>query len=157
MHHVVAVREVERADDLDRDMERGREDDLTVLVLEPAQQRGEVEAVDELHRDEQRFADPAEIEHLDDVGVRQANRDLGLGDEASGKLGIAGEVGQDALDRERLLEAVCAVRLGEEHLRHAADRDAVQHVVALEGLLQGLFHTLADRRAGAIMRWLLRR
>ena len=95
----------------------------------------EVEAVDELHRDEQRLADPAEVEHLDDVGVGQPDRDLGLGDEPRGELGVARQLGQDPLDRERLLEAVGAVGLGQEHLRHAADRDAVQDVVAFEGFL----------------------
>jgi hypothetical protein len=50
------------------------------------------------------------------------------------------KLGQDPLDRERLLEAVRAVGLGEEHLGHAADRNAVQHVVAIEGSLKRFFH-----------------
>ena len=100
----------------------------------------EVEAVDVLHRDEQRLADAAEVEHLDDVRVRQPDRDLGLGDEPRRELGVARELGQDPLDRERLLEAVRAVGLREKHLRHAADRDAVQHVVAFEGFLERFVH-----------------
>ena len=104
--------------------------DQPALVLELAQQRGQVEAVDVLHRDEQRLADAAEVEDLDDVGVAQLDRDLGLGDEARLELGVARQLGQDPLDREGLLEPVRAVGLGEEHLGHAADRDAVQHLIA---------------------------
>ena len=140
MHDVVAVREVERADDLDRDVERRGQRHRAALVLELAEHRGEVEAVDVLHRDEQRLADAAEVEHLDDVGVGQPDGDLGLGDEPGGELRIARQLGEDPLDRERLLEAVGAVRLGQEDLRHAADRDAVEDVIALEGFLDRFFH-----------------
>jgi hypothetical protein len=132
VHHVVAVREVERSHDLDRDVERRRQRQLALLVPELVEHRGEVEPVDELHRDEQRLADAAEVEDLDHVGVRQLHRDLGLGDEPRLELGIPRELGEDPLDRQRLLEAVRAVRLGQEDLGHAADRNAVQHLVAVE-------------------------
>ena len=69
MHDVVLMREVERAHDLDRDVERRRQQQQALLVLELAEQLGEVEPVDVLHRDEQRFPDAAEVEHLDDVRV----------------------------------------------------------------------------------------
>src|SRR3954467_5747192 len=106
MDDVVAMREVERADDLDRDVEGGRQRDLEASVLESAQQRGEIEAVDVLHGDEQRLADASKVEDLNDVGVGQAHGDLGLGNEPFGKLWIAGELGEDALDRDLLLEPV---------------------------------------------------
>jgi hypothetical protein len=140
MDDVVAVREVERADDLDRDVERGGQGHRPALVLELAEHRGEVEAVDVLHGDEQRLADAAEVEDLDDVRVRQPNGHLGLGDEPGGELGITRQLGQDPLDRQGLLEPMRTVGLGQKHLRHAADRDAVEHVIALEGFLDGLFH-----------------
>ena len=125
---------------LDRDVERRRQRQQALLVLELAEELGEVEPVDELHRDEQRLADPAEVEHLDDVRVGQPDGDLCLGDEPGLELGVPGELGQDPLDREGLLEAVGAVGLGQEHLGHPADRDAVQDVVAFERFLERFVH-----------------
>ncbi|MBE7451045.1 MAG: serine hydrolase [Kofleriaceae bacterium] len=46
----------------------------------------------------------ADVEDLDDVAVAQRRRHLGLGDEAArdGEAAVLAEVGQDALDRDRL-------------------------------------------------------
>jgi hypothetical protein len=148
VHDAVLVREVERANDLDRDMERGGQGQEALVVLEPAEEHREIEPVDVLHRDEQGVADPAEVEDLDDVRVGQLDRYLGLGDEPRRELGVARELGQDPLDREGLLEAVRPVGLGQEHLGHAADRDAVEHVIAFERFLERLVHSTGWPKAG---------
>ena len=73
-----------------------------------------------------------EVEHLDDVRVRQAHRELRLVDEHLDELRAARELGQDALDDEDLLEALDAVALGLEDLRHAALPEPLEQAIATE-------------------------
>ena len=72
----------------------------------------------------------AEVEHLDDVGVRQAHGELGLVDEHVHEVLAERELRQDALDDEDLLEALDAVALGLEDLRHPALPEAFEQAVA---------------------------
>ena len=74
----------------------------------------------------------AEVEHLHDVGVRQADRELGLVDEHVDEVLAARELGQDPLDDEDLLEALDAIALGLEDLRHAALPEALEQAIATE-------------------------
>jgi hypothetical protein len=64
--------------------------------------------------------------------VGQLPRDLRLVDEHLDEVFILGHRGQDPLDREDLLEALHAERLGRVDLGHAADRDAVDEQVLAE-------------------------
>ena len=80
----------------------------------------QVLAPDVLHRDEVRAVDATELEDLADVRVRELTRDLRFIDEHLDEIAILAHRGQDSLDRDDLLEALDAVRLGLEDLRHAA-------------------------------------
>ena len=114
-------------------------------LLAPAarEERGEVEPVHVLHRHVVGVggacAPPssvpgrdAEVEHLHDVRVRQAHRELRLVDEHVDELLAAGELRQDALDDEDLLEALDAEALGLEDLGHAALAEALEQSIAAE-------------------------
>ena len=128
VHDPARVREVEPFAHLHGHVHRGAERHAALRGggLEEGPQVG---AVDVLHGDVERAREAAEVEDLDDVRVRQRDGELGLGDEPVLELGVAREVGEDALDGERLLEAVRAVRLGAEDLGHPAHGDALEEIV----------------------------
>ena len=126
------VREVEGVEDLVADPHRVLERRLLALPRVLAQEAEHVDAVDELHRDEQRLVDAPELVGLGDLGVRQLGRELGLVDEHRRVHRLAREVRQQALDDDLALEVVLARGRGEEQLRHATDRDALDQRVATE-------------------------
>jgi hypothetical protein len=108
---------------------------------EPArarEERGHVEPVHELHRHEVRARvagaglRDAEVEHLDDVRVREAHGELRLVDEHVDEERALGELGQDALDDDDLLEALDAEALRLEDLGHAALAEPLEQPVAPE-------------------------
>ena len=107
------------------------------------EEAAEVEPVHVLHGDVQRARVAPEVEDLHDVRVRELDGELGLGDEAMLELGVARQVRQDALDGERLLEAVRAVRLGAEDLGHAAHGDAFEEIVTPRRLFSFWGHAAA--------------
>ena len=72
---------------------------------------------------------------LDDVGVSQGDRHLGLGDEPALELRIGREVGENPFDRQDFLEAVGAEGLGAEDLGHAADGQPLDQLIAVERLV----------------------
>ena len=88
--------------------------------------------MDVLHGDEVALLDLPEVEDLHDVRVGEAGHHLGLVHEHVQELLVVGEVGQDALDGQGLLEARRPAALGLEHLGHAPDRDAVDELVGPE-------------------------
>jgi len=75
----------------------------------------------------------AEVEHLDDVRVRELGDELRFRDEHLDELRVLREMRQHALDGERLLEAGGAAGLGLPDFRHAADGDAAEQRVPAEG------------------------
>ena len=91
-----------------------------------------VHAVDELHRDEVVVLDLSELVDVDDVRVRELRGELGLAEEHLHEVRRVGEVRQDALDRDASIEALEPALLGEEHLGHAAARDAPEQDVLAE-------------------------
>ena len=97
-----------------------------------AQQAERVHAVDVLERDVVLAVDLAELEDLDDLRVLQRALQLGLVDEHGEELGIGGEVRQDALDDEDLLEAVRAGLTRAEDLGHAAHGQALEQLIPAE-------------------------
>ena len=81
--------------------------------------------------------DRAEIEDLHDVGVREADRELGLVDEQIGEPFALRELGQDALDDQDLLEALDAEALGLEDLGHASVAETLEQAIAAKCLVHG--------------------
>jgi hypothetical protein len=79
-----------------------------------------------------RAVDAAELEDLTDVRVRELPGDLRLVDEHLDEVAVLAHRRQDPLDRDDLLEAFDAIRLGFEDLRHAADADAIEQQVFAE-------------------------
>ena len=64
--------------------------------------------------------------------VAQHARDLRLVDEHLDEVVVLGEVREHALDRDEVRRAVRVERLRAIDLRHAAERDAIEQVVAAE-------------------------
>ena len=93
---------------------------------------GQVAAFDVLHRDEVLLVDRPQLEDLDDVGVVEAGRQLGLLDEHARELGVVGEVRQDALDHEHALEPGGTLDAALEDVGHAAAADAFEQRVFAE-------------------------
>ncbi len=93
----------------------------------------EVHPVDKLHDDEVGPVGEPQVEDLHAVGVVEVEADLGLVQEHAHEALVLGEVGQDALDRDELLEALQATGVGLEDLGHASRVDAFKDVVALLG------------------------
>ena len=76
---------------------------------------------------------PVASEERDDVRVREAHRELGLVDEHVDEAPVRGELRQDPLDDEDLLEALDAEALGLEDLGHPAFAEALEQPIAAEG------------------------
>jgi hypothetical protein len=88
----------------------------------------ELDAVDELHRDPHAIAGRPDVEHADDVGVREARERLGLALEATlgaGRRAVA--VRLHELDRDAAIELRIVGRVDDSH---AARAELVEHDVA---------------------------
>jgi hypothetical protein len=130
---MAAVRELEAGgrglDDIRGDRERQAA--LATRLEELAQRR----AVHELHDEEDVLAVACEVEDRHDVAVLHTDQQLGLADQALDKHVVGRELGEQALDRDRLLEPVRAHRVTGEHLGHAtAPEQVAQDVAALSAL-----------------------
>ncbi len=134
---LLTVRMIERRGETRTDQQRQAERQRAALGARAVQDRAQVLAVDELHRDEVVVADLAEVVDVDDVVVIELGGELGLVDEHRDEVGAVGEVRQDLLDGDRLLEALDALHARLPDLRHAADRDPLE---------QGVLTELARRR-----------
>ena len=140
MYHALLARVVERAEELDDDVQRelGRERDL--LLRAALEKRGEVEALDVLHRDEQAILavllGAPEVDDGHDVAVGERRRELGFRDEHLGELRPVGVDREDELHDEELSSAERRPLPREEDLGHAALPDAVEEHEATE-LLHG--------------------
>ena len=116
----LAVRVGERAADA-RARRRGR-----APPARPSPPRGraggslEIPAVDQLQRQEVAPARDAEVQHLRDVAVLEAHRDVRLVEQHVAELRIGRILREDPLEDDVLLEALGAVLDGEENLGHAA-------------------------------------
>jgi hypothetical protein len=115
-----------------RDVDRRRPRHLAGL----AQDAPDVAAVDVLHRDEVDAADLAQLEELDDVGVVEHERELGLAHEGLDEGRVLGQVRQEALERHHALDALDAALLGAVDRRHPADAEALEDGVRAELLLR---------------------
>jgi hypothetical protein len=93
---------------------------------------GQIVAAHVLHGHEVLVVHRAELENLDDIGVRQLGRDLGLVDEHLGERRIVRQVRQDALDDEGSLKARWALDARLEHIGHTSPTDAFKQRVLAE-------------------------
>ncbi len=141
-HLLVAppVRVVEALRDLGRYVHAHVDRQRDLVAPAAREDAREVEAVHVLHRDVVRVGrrcagrlrgrSLAEVEHLDDVRVRQADGELRLVDEHLDEVRATGELRQNSLDDEDLLEALDAVALRLEHLGHAALPEPLEQAIA---------------------------
>jgi hypothetical protein len=116
---------------LESDERDARDRKVLTALPEGLRDRLEVRAVDELHHDEVGVVADADIEHLDAVGMREVRRQARLVQEHRNELLLLGQMRQDALDRDLLLEALQPLALGSEHLGHAARFKLLYDAVAL--------------------------
>ena len=143
------VRVVEALAELLHDVRGQAVRDAAALLGAVLQQAEQVEALDVLHRQEVGVADRAEVEHLDDVRVVEAERDLGLVDEHRDELPALGVGRVDLLDDQRLGEALRDGRAREEHLGHASGADLRHQRVFTELLHRQRTRSLAPLAAAA--------
>src|SRR5216684_4332141 len=104
----------------------------------PTRQRAEIRPVDVFHRNEVGALLLTEVEDLGDVRMVQARGQLRFGQKHPHEHRIAGEVGENPLEHERLLKSHRAGGLGQEHLGHPAYRE-LAHELVLSQLLQEEF------------------
>ena len=128
------VRELEaggrRLHDVARDRER---QPARAARLE---QLAQARAIDELHDEEHVLAIAREVHDAHDVAVLQADEELRLADQPLDKHVVVRELGKQALDRDRLLKSVRAMRVAREHLGHtAATEQLAQDVTSLAARL----------------------
>ena len=139
MQHALLVRGGEPRGDLARDVER--------LVLreapDAAQQRREVLAVHELHREEVLPLGLADVPHAADRRVRDLARHAHLAVEALEALGVALERARQELEGDRLLELQV---VGAVDLAHPAAAEQADDAVALG---EHRARARSDPRAGA--------
>jgi hypothetical protein len=135
-----AVGVVERVEDLVDDPRRELRLDPAVPDRVLAEQREDVDAVDVLHRDEELIVDLAELEGLGDLGMDEPRGELGLVDEHRVVGLVVDELRQQPLDHDALLEPVLARRGRDEQLRHPAEREALDELVASKRDREGLAH-----------------
>jgi hypothetical protein len=86
-------------------------------------------ARDVLHRDEVAALVLAQLEYLHDVAVVHPRGEARFSQEELDEFLVLGEVGQDLLDDEDLLEPGRALLLGEKDLAHAAGRHLLQQEI----------------------------
>src|SRR5262249_37549311 len=81
--------------------------------------------------------DRAEVEHLHDVRVRKAHRELRFVDEKIREAFRLGQLGQDSLDDEDLFESFDTEALGLENLGHAPATKPAEQAIATKCLVHG--------------------
>ena len=126
---LAAVRVVERLAALGGD-ER-REQRRQRLAGRARQARAEVLALDALHGEEHLVVDPAEVEHRDDVLVREAHRQPRFAHEQVEEPRVVRALGPHPLHHEPLLDAR-GPPAREVHLAHAAARERPEQLVATQ-------------------------
>jgi hypothetical protein len=110
-------------------------------------------AGDELHREEQlaRLRVLPEVEHLAEVGVVQLGAHLRLVEEHGDEVLVARDVGENALERDELLETARPLQPREEQLGHAADGEPGDELIPTDALpaedavVHGRRHCAPDR------------
>ena len=125
----LAMRVVERLADLGDDGARLRNRHRLAALAEALEQLPQVATRDVFHRDEEVVVLLSQLEDLDHIRVRELHGNARLVDEHGLEFLVLAHGGKDFLDREQPLEALDAERLGDEHLGHPADGDALEEQV----------------------------
>src|SRR5207245_213632 len=128
----------ERLADLRGDQADLRQRHRLLPLAEALHELPQVAPGDVLHGDVEALLVLAELQHLDDVRVRELDRDARLVHEHADELGVLAHGGKDLLDRQQPLESLHAEGLGDEHFRHATDGDPIEEEVFPE--LGGMAH-----------------
>jgi len=123
---------VERLADLEDDVAGLGRAEPAVVVLQVVEDGAQVAPRHVLLDDEVAALDLTEVEDLGDVRVAQLTGDLRLVDEHGDEVAVVGDLRQQHLDRDHALEPGGALRLGAEHLRHAAVADPLEQRVLAE-------------------------
>ena len=116
------------AHDVDAELEGQRH----LRARAAAQQIVEVETLDVLHRDEESLVLATQVEHLDDVRVAEARRELRLVHEHVAERRVARELRQDLLDDAAPRGAELGLLTRQVDLRHPALSDEIEQRVATE-------------------------
>jgi hypothetical protein len=124
------VRVVEALAALDEDVEDEGDVRAAAVLDLVLDQRLQVAAVDELHREEVRAVGGlGDVEHLHDVRVLEEQREPRLVEEHRDEPRVAGEVRQHALDRDDALEVPHRLGDAAEDLGLAAAAEPLEHRV----------------------------
>ena len=123
VHDAAPVREPRRLEDLLDDVDRVLGIERAVLLHDLL----EIAAAQVLHRDVVGAVPLPAVEHLDDVGMREAGGRGRLALEARDELRVLGEPMMQQLQRDLAPELGV---LGEPHVAHAARADPVDDLVA---------------------------
>ena len=115
MDDALVVRGLEAFRRLAEDAQEALGRELALLL----QDRREVPPVDELHRQELDAVHLAEVEDAQDVGVRDAARELDLALEALQRIGVLGDVGADELQGDVAVELLVVHEIDGAHAAHA--------------------------------------
>ena len=105
---------------------------LEALALARSIELRERVALDVLHREIEDLVLLAEVEDLRDVRVLDARGDARLVEEHLLEANVRGELRQDRLDGDELLEAVFASLARDPDARHSPLGDGAQELVAIE-------------------------
>nr|MBK7066275.1 hypothetical protein [Deltaproteobacteria bacterium] len=131
---------VKGAGELPQDVGGDAERDLLPGAVGRREEQAQVGPVDVLHDEQERRAVGLEAVHLDEVGVVEPHRDPGLVHEHRAEVRVFRVVREDALDHQRLVDALRAAGAGEVDLRHAAHPESPRDDVATEALRVGRRH-----------------
>ena len=128
------VREVQRLRDLGGDVQRQRLGDDLTRAVDLLHDHAQVVALDVFEDDEvlALSSEIAQIVDLDDVAVRERRVDARLGQQHLDEALVLREIGQDAFDRDELLETFGGDDAAFEDLGHAAHGDLLQELVLAE-------------------------
>ena len=91
----------------------------------------------QLHRDEAVLTGDAELERLDDIGMRELREDLGLVDEHALELLVLSKLVADHLERNSFLGAIVALGAADVDRRHSPAADLGAHLVLPQQLWRG--------------------
>jgi hypothetical protein len=119
------------------------------FLLERPQNRAQVPAVDVFHGDEVGTLDFAKIVDVNDVGVLQLRRYLGLVNEHPDELLVVGQVRENPFDGDDFLETLHALHAGAVDFRHPTGRDKLGQLVLAKRRPAGeRFRRMLDLRGG---------
>lgn len=119
-----------------------------VELSAPAQGEAQVDAVDELHHQEELVSGATEVEDGNDVLVGQRHREPGLVHEELTEAGVAALLAGDSLDHELLFDPARAATTRQEDLGHSASGEWSNELVTAQLDAHRQDYSLHDLRTG---------